>query len=177
MLTLTQEELQDIRENPDEVDWVYVSTYPTLSEDFIKEFQDKVKWKYVSTYQTLSENFIKEFQDKVNWDRVSVYQTLFEDFIREFQDKVDWFDVSYGQPLSEDFVKEFQDKLYDDAPTICSQMVSYDEIMSYEPCEDGVERYLEHTSKEEQITWNQLLKRHKDKSDIKWLFNERWNKR
>lgn len=35
--------------------WVDVSIYQNLSEDFIREFQDKVNWVGISAYQNLSE--------------------------------------------------------------------------------------------------------------------------
>ena len=48
----------------DEVDWLWLSTAQTLSEDFIREFQNKVYWEWISRYQTLSKKFILEFLDK-----------------------------------------------------------------------------------------------------------------
>ena len=47
-------------------DWIYISRYKTLSEDFIREFKHKVKWYLILKYQTLSEDFIREFKHKVN---------------------------------------------------------------------------------------------------------------
>ena len=47
------------------VDWLYISVYYKLSENFIREFQDKVHWVHISYKQELSENFIREFKDKV----------------------------------------------------------------------------------------------------------------
>ena len=55
----------------------------------IEDFKDKLDWIYVSEYQKLSEEFIREFQDNVNWNNVSKYQKLSDSFIREFKDKVD----------------------------------------------------------------------------------------
>jgi hypothetical protein len=100
-----------IEEFKDKANWINISVYRHLSEDFIREFQDKVNWYFISTYQQLSEDFIKEFQDKANWYYISAYQPLSEDFIREFQDKVDWDCISECQHLSENFIKEFQDKI------------------------------------------------------------------
>jgi len=48
------------------VDWLYISVYYKLSENFIREFQDKVNWVNISIYQKLSENFIIEFKHKIN---------------------------------------------------------------------------------------------------------------
>ena len=55
----------------------------------VKEFKDKVDWVNISQYQKLSEDFIREFKDEVDWGWISVFQKLSEDFIREFKDKVD----------------------------------------------------------------------------------------
>ena len=128
MRQLTQEELDSIRNNPDQQDW-----------------------SWISRKQALSENFIREFQDNVEWDLISCYQVLSDEFIQEFQDRFGTSDVS-----------------------TLRRPVTYDEIMSYNPCMDGVERYLEHTVMEETITWNTLLERHSHKDDIWWLFSNRW---
>jgi len=47
---------------------------------------DKAGWRNISSYQTLSEDFISEFQDRVDWDEISIHQTLSEDFMEEFGD-------------------------------------------------------------------------------------------
>ena len=73
-----------------ELNWVEISYYQVLSEDFIREFKDKVYWKQISYKQVLSEDFIREFQDKVYWVNISYKQELSLEFIKEFEDKVDW---------------------------------------------------------------------------------------
>jgi intein-encoded DNA endonuclease-like protein len=75
--------IQEIRNNPDKVDWIHISIHQKLSEDFIREFQDKVNWNCISYNQKLSENFIREFQDEVYWYCISEKQKLSEDFIRD----------------------------------------------------------------------------------------------
>jgi len=100
-----------IREFKDNVDWPLISSYQKLSEDFIREFKGEVSWYWISLYQKLSEDFIREFKHKVNWLYISAYQKLSENFIREFRDKVDWLYVSGHQKLSEDFIREFKDNL------------------------------------------------------------------
>jgi intein-encoded DNA endonuclease-like protein len=111
MKELTEEDIQDIRNNPDKVNWENISQCQKLSEVFIREFKDKVCWIYISGFQKLSEEFIREFKDKVDWIYISGFQKLSEEFIREFKDKVDWIYISYKQKLSEDFIIEFQDKV------------------------------------------------------------------
>ena len=150
MRQLTQEELDSVRNNPDRLYWDIISYEYTLSEAFVREFQDKVNWDWISRKQTLSENFIREFQDKVNWDWISGNQVLSDEFIQEFQNRFGTSDVgTHRRP------------------------VTYGEIISYNPCMDGVKRYLKHTATEETITWNTLLERHSYKNDIGWLFRNR----
>lgn len=150
MRQLTQEEINDIRNNPDQQVWGTISYEYSLSENFIREFQDKVDWYWISWHQKLSEEFIREFQDKVYWRLIFCYQVLSDEFIQEFQNRFGTSDVgTHRRP------------------------VTYGEIISYNPCMDGVERYLEHTTKEETITWNTLLERHSYKNDIRWLFSNR----
>ena len=96
----------------DEVDWLCISRWQKLSEDFIREFSDKLNWGCISYYQKLSEDFIREFADKVCWHVISSSQKLSENFIREFKDRVDWYDISRYQQLSESFIREFINKVY-----------------------------------------------------------------
>ena len=173
MRQLTQEEINDIRNNPDQQDWTTISYEYMLSEAFIREFQDKVNWCGISRSQSLSEEFIREFLEKVDWFWISGNQTLSEELIRRSWDKVHWFWIFCYQVLSENFVREFQDRLTISDVSAARRPVTYDEIMSYKPCMDGVERYLEHTAKEENITWNTLLERHLCKGDVRWLYTRR----
>ena len=69
-------------------------------EDMIKKYgsnPDKWDWIKISYYQKLSEEFIREFQDKVDWYLISIRQKLSEDFIKEFKDKVFWYNIGYNQ--------------------------------------------------------------------------------
>jgi hypothetical protein len=50
------------------VNWIYISYFQKLSEDFIREFKDKVSWDHISASQKLSEDFIRKFKYKVNID-------------------------------------------------------------------------------------------------------------
>ena len=86
----------------------------------VNKFKDEVNWKYISSSQTLSEDFIREFKDEVDWYNISYYQTLSEfgeDFIREFKDKVNWYNISSSQNLSNSskfskkFMEEFKSKI------------------------------------------------------------------
>src|SRR5574344_1881028 len=113
-LEFLNKELNTDYKSINEVNWVCISIYQKLSEDFIREFQDKVYWNWISQSQKLSENFIREFQNEVYWFNISIYQKLSEDFIREFQNKVYWFNISRYQKLSEDFLKEFNLKIDED---------------------------------------------------------------
>jgi len=92
----------------DKVNWINISIYQKLSEEFIREFSDKADWINISIYQKLSEEFIREFSDRVNWYNVSTYQKLSKEFIREFADKVCWHCISRYQKLSKEFIKKFK---------------------------------------------------------------------
>jgi len=106
MKILTKEQIENIRKNPNQQDWDYISSDNKLSEGFMKEFQYKINWEWISCNQKLSENFIIEFQDKVDWFWISGEQKLSEDFIREFKDKVDWCWISLFQELSNKFIRK-----------------------------------------------------------------------
>jgi hypothetical protein len=71
------------------IDWIDISKYQSLSEDFIREFQDKVNWKWISKYSNLSEDFILEFKNKVNWNAIMIieFPNLTKEFTMEFKSK------------------------------------------------------------------------------------------
>ena len=153
----------------DEVKWGWISEYQELSEDFIREFKDDVIWKWISECQTLTEDFIKEFKDEVDWQVVSMRQELSEDFIREFKDKIDWACINRYQKLSEDFIREFKDELQW-RDEISKRKLTYKEhIEPYNPCEDGVDRFLETLSKDKPFTYNELVESKCETSDIIWF--------
>ena len=77
---LSEKDIEDIRKDPDNQNWNYLSEY-NLSEEFMREFQDKIYWFAVCYYHSLSEEFILEFQDKLGWLNISRYQALTKEFI------------------------------------------------------------------------------------------------
>ena len=97
-----------IKQEMDKIAETYELSYTTK-----QEFQDKVNWIGISYYQKLSEDFIREFQYKVNWCSISYGQKLSEDFIKEFQDKIkyNWYEICCNQNLSKEFIIEFADKI------------------------------------------------------------------
>ena len=67
---MMSEQIENIRKNPNSVNWGCISAYQKLSEDFIREFKGSVKWSFISKYQKLSEEFILEFKLTIsgnNW--------------------------------------------------------------------------------------------------------------
>lgn len=127
-------------------EWVYVSCYKYLSEDFIREFRNFVNWDRIACHQILSEHIIEEFQDRFDWKLITMYQNLSDEFIIEhqdkidfaalsqykkmsesmiekFSDKVDWKFISIHQKLSEDFIRKYKDK-------VCWFSISYFQVLS-----------------------------------------------
>lgn len=145
--------------------WWAISIVGKLSEEFIRKFSDKVDWRAITTYQTLSEDFIIEFSDKISWFRVGNYQKLSENFIRENSHKLSWYDISIYQILSDEFIEEFSDRIRFPRPNIIFNR----DIVPFDPCEDGVDRYLSNWTADQEITWNELLEKHNNISDITWL--------
>lgn len=73
-----------------EPNWLAISVYPNLTEEFIREFSNELDWFYISEHE-LSESFIKEFSHKVNWNKIWRYQSnLSNSFIIEFRNHIEW---------------------------------------------------------------------------------------
>jgi len=92
-------------------EWEEISSYQSLSEEFIEKYKNKVDWFYISKYQSLSEEFIEKHEDKVDWLYISQYQSLSEDFIEKYEDKVDWYYISIYQNLSIQFIFKYKNKI------------------------------------------------------------------
>lgn len=60
--------VQDLRDDPDSVNWEWVSTWFLMDEDTIREFKDYVNWPMIDIHQELSKDFRKEFADKLDWN-------------------------------------------------------------------------------------------------------------
>jgi len=97
-----------------QIDWIKISLYQYLTEDFMRKFKHKIYWPFISECQNLSETFIEESQDRVDWYWISKYQTLSEPFIREFQHRVDWQYIFENKKikLSKEFIFEMTFKGY-----------------------------------------------------------------
>jgi hypothetical protein len=161
---LTEQEIEVIRNNRDNVDWSHISEYQKLSEDFIREFKDNIHWSYISAYQKLSEEFIREFKDDVDWYYISTHQKLSEDFIREFKNRVDWCYISGYQKLSEDFIREFRynvdwccifmfQKLSEDFIREFKNKANWHNVSSYQELSEDFIREFRHN-----VNWNRISK-------------------
>ena len=85
----SEEELEKYIHLFESIDWIYISAYQKLSEEFIENHSDDVRWELISKYQILSENFIEKYSDKLMWDNVSLCQNLSEFFIKKHINKID----------------------------------------------------------------------------------------
>ena len=107
-ITITNDKF-DINKFRDKVNWYSVSSWQTLSEEFIREFKDEVDWYSISWFQILSEEFIIEFKDKVNWSGISEHQKLSEEFICENLDNIEIYWLFINNKIN--LTKEFKDKI------------------------------------------------------------------
>ena len=51
--------------NLNELDWLFISRYYGLTEEFIKEFKDYVIWDEILEYQDLSQSFLELIKKKL----------------------------------------------------------------------------------------------------------------
>lgn len=90
------------------VNWICISKYKKLSEDFMRKFKHKLYWSWVWEKQKLSEDLIRKFIDKADWLAISRYQKLSENFIIEFMDELYLGYVCEYQNLSDEFMKKLK---------------------------------------------------------------------
>ena len=57
-------------------EWVEISCFEYLTEEFIQKYENKVHWGCISINQKLSENFIEKYKNKIDWYWISSYQIL-----------------------------------------------------------------------------------------------------
>jgi hypothetical protein len=68
----SEEEIRKVINQLSESDWNYISSYQTLSEDFIREFKNKVNWIYIRWNEKLqvSDKFCENFDHKLCYNNV-----------------------------------------------------------------------------------------------------------
>lgn len=54
----------------EEFNWLLVSQFQKLSNDFIREFADKLEWNLIASCQKIDFNLVKEFKNKLNWGMI-----------------------------------------------------------------------------------------------------------
>jgi hypothetical protein len=89
------------------IDWDFISTFKTLSNEFIKQFHDKLNWYEVLRSQKLSEQLIMTLNWKMTFPYVFVYQKVPYEFIENYKHKVDWHYVATYQKLTEEFIENY----------------------------------------------------------------------
>lgn len=70
------------------LDWNAISSFKSLSENFIHEFSDNVNWSIICTFQKLSENFINNHSDKINYKILKTTHMSYLTFDFIFENKI-----------------------------------------------------------------------------------------
>jgi hypothetical protein len=91
--------------------WVKISRFKFLTEDFIRKNASKLDWDFISQYQNLSFDLVKDYQKSVNWDEITKNQNYGIYFIEEFKDKLNWFYLSYNKSFSYSGIRRYKDYL------------------------------------------------------------------
>lgn len=99
-----KEDAQKIKNN---IDWIKMSMYEKINEEFILDFYGYVQWPYIYKYTTLSENFIDEScRDYFRWEYIVKFQQLSEQYMTKYKSKLNFELVWRHQKYSEHFIKE-----------------------------------------------------------------------
>ena len=93
------------------VDWLTISKYGNLSEEFIDTYHNELDWRFLVRYQTLTESLITKYSEKIRWKLACRHQLLSEAILRKFSDQLNWPRVSQFQELSESFMTDFAKQL------------------------------------------------------------------
>lgn len=54
-----------IRQNPDQVNWLYLTVWKEMDESFMREFRDYLDWKLISKYQNFNKDFEREIENNL----------------------------------------------------------------------------------------------------------------
>lgn len=104
--------LKQMRSDPVNAKWNYISKKYTLSSDLIEEFSFYLNWDAISSLQALEEHIILKFADRLVWKHISKNQQLTMKILEENDFRVFWGKVSdnvYG--VSEEILLRFHTKL------------------------------------------------------------------
>jgi hypothetical protein len=128
---LTDEFIDEFKE---EIYWDAISERKDLSIDFLRKYKEKIIWYEYTTYNKLEEETIIEFAQYLDWDQISASQVLSENLIRDYKESVDWDAISESQELSESFINEFKD-------TVNWELIFYNQKLSFDFIKLNMRRY------------------------------------
>jgi len=69
--------------------FVVISSYQKLTEEFLEDFKDELDWFFISIKQELSEHQMEKYEDKLDWWLLSQWQNMSSEFIEKHRDKLD----------------------------------------------------------------------------------------
>ena len=92
--------------------WKDLKHEPTCDVNFIDA--DFMNWLNVSEYEYLTEDFMREFHKYLDWDLMSMTQKLSEELIWEFRDRVDWQNIAACQKIRDGFICRISTFIDDD---------------------------------------------------------------
>ncbi len=133
-----------------------MSTYSTLSNDFITNYSDYINWSkmilYISTQSDTFDVYIDIIEKNNLWDSISA-NDLPLDFIRQWKDKLSWTYLSMVKEFSDEEKEEFVDYIVIPASEvpegefIDKSQFGFVEKMSQEELEQLIEEINKHLYK------------------------------
>lgn len=94
-----------ILNNFDKVNWLDISRYTPLSEEFIDKYSRFLSWGIMCCSQRLGEGLIEQHLGNIDWIGISKNQKLSEGFIEKYSRRVHWDYIFRYQELSEGFIR------------------------------------------------------------------------
>ena len=113
-IILTKEHAEENADSYDENDWRRLCKDGNLKDfptSFFRRFQHELNWFWLSSNETLSEDIIKMFPDKINWIKFHLRKNISLEIIEYFEERISWVALSKNNFLGLDIIRKYQDKL------------------------------------------------------------------
>lgn len=87
-------------------DWILISKYQDLDDDFMNKYKEKLHWDLILKYKKLKLSTILKFKDYIDFELIINFQKITEkDLSLEFIDKINIHKLILSKNLSYNFIK------------------------------------------------------------------------
>ena len=118
---------KQLKKYKDKLEWVYLSSNPSLTPPLIEKYEDKLSWANLSKNPSLTPALIEKYIDKLYWRMLSQNPALTPALIEKYEDKLVWYGLSDNPALTPALIEKYIDKWHwgdlSDSPALTPALI------------------------------------------------------